>query len=409
MQGSDYDQKSPHLNEGVRFTDGDYSDQQGRPLEILLTHEQFKQLQKLLPVNYSLGVSNKNTRLLYKKVASKDDLREESNAGNGSNQQRPKRKAYIDAEQTIKGNGDFLRKCEKILTLLKKHRSADPFLRPVDPVALRIPDYLTIIKEPMDLSTVEKKLSEGEYLTQAAFEADVNRIWANAFLYNLPNTQIYKMTEELSSYFEKLISDENPKSENLGHIKQQAAKVSKRVSDYESGSNARPKNNSSGSKALYDKPLTYLEKKTLSQLIRQLPSESLWDVWKIVSPDNQNHGNEELEFDIDTLPVKTARELEVFVRSKVAMINRKKNPQKKSGSTVELPHGNTHGATASGGDYKPDTPNGAPQTNYSTPQQPINEAPVDQTLQNQGHNNGRVHKDDESESSFISDLDESDY
>lgn len=34
---------------------------------------------------------------------------------------------------------------------MKKHPNAYPFLAPVDPVALKIPDYFDIVKEPIDL------------------------------------------------------------------------------------------------------------------------------------------------------------------------------------------------------------------------------------------------------------------
>jgi hypothetical protein len=38
-----------------------------------------------------------------------------------------------------------------------------PFLTPVDPVALNIPDYPLVITHPMDLGTVLRKLNELEY------------------------------------------------------------------------------------------------------------------------------------------------------------------------------------------------------------------------------------------------------
>jgi hypothetical protein len=38
--------------------------------------------------------------------------------------------------------------------MLKNHKTAWPFKEPVDPVALNIPNYFEIIKEPMDLQTV---------------------------------------------------------------------------------------------------------------------------------------------------------------------------------------------------------------------------------------------------------------
>ena len=38
---------------------------------------------------------------------------------------------------------------------------AEPFLEPVDPK--QVADYYEVIKDPMDLSTVEAKLANGEY------------------------------------------------------------------------------------------------------------------------------------------------------------------------------------------------------------------------------------------------------
>jgi Bromodomain len=46
---------------------------------------------------------------------------------------------------------------------LKKKADARFFLVPVDPVALAIPTYFTIVKEPMDISTIEQKISHGRY------------------------------------------------------------------------------------------------------------------------------------------------------------------------------------------------------------------------------------------------------
>ena len=38
-------------------------------------------------------------------------------------------------------------------------KDAAPFLNPVDPIALNIPHYPTIVKHPMDFSTIERKLA----------------------------------------------------------------------------------------------------------------------------------------------------------------------------------------------------------------------------------------------------------
>lgn len=49
-----------------------------------------------------------------------------------------------------------------------------------------------------------------------------------------------------------------------------------------------------------------------------MPPEYLRGVWEIVSESLGNINSEELEFDIDTLPVRKTRELEAYVKNKLA-------------------------------------------------------------------------------------------
>ena len=39
------------------------------------------------------------------------------------------------------------------------------FQKPVDPKELGLPDYFDVVKKPMDLSTIKKKIDRNEYLT----------------------------------------------------------------------------------------------------------------------------------------------------------------------------------------------------------------------------------------------------
>ena len=49
-------------------------------------------------------------------------------------------------------NEDFhLKRCNKILGLIKNNNLAGPFLFPVDPISMNLPTYSEIIKNPMDL------------------------------------------------------------------------------------------------------------------------------------------------------------------------------------------------------------------------------------------------------------------
>ncbi|KAI8338484.1 Bromodomain-containing protein [Chlamydoabsidia padenii] len=76
-----------------------------------------------------------------------------------------------------------------------------PFLVPVDYVALNIPDYPTIVKHPMDLSTIERKWSQGEYATADEFEKDVRLMFNNCYIYNPPTLPVHQMARNLEKVF----------------------------------------------------------------------------------------------------------------------------------------------------------------------------------------------------------------
>lgn len=52
-----------------------------------------------------------------------------------------------------------------------------------------VPDYYDIIKHPMDLMTMHKKLKSLEYPSKAAFVADLQQIYDNCFQYNTDPVQ----------------------------------------------------------------------------------------------------------------------------------------------------------------------------------------------------------------------------
>lgn len=60
----------------------------------------------------------------------------------------------------------------EIVKKLRRHENAWPFNQPVDPVALKVPDYLQIVKNPMDLGTIEDKINKGRfYLNTPSFNS----------------------------------------------------------------------------------------------------------------------------------------------------------------------------------------------------------------------------------------------
>lgn len=66
-------------------------------------------------------------------------------------------------------------------------------MKPVDPVALNIPDYFDIIKQPMDLGTIQKNIENHVITTKEEFAAAVQLVFSNAVLYNKPQDDVYKI------------------------------------------------------------------------------------------------------------------------------------------------------------------------------------------------------------------------
>ncbi|XP_028328646.1 bromodomain-containing protein 4B-like isoform X3 [Gouania willdenowi] len=100
---------------------------------------------------------------------------------------------------------DPLRRCQNILKelLSMKHSEyAWPFYDPVDTLALGLHDYHNIIKEPMDLSTIKKKMDQREYANSEDFCADVRLMFFNCYKYNKPSDDVVSMARKLQDVFE---------------------------------------------------------------------------------------------------------------------------------------------------------------------------------------------------------------
>ncbi|GAA0152350.1 hypothetical protein LIER_10854 [Lithospermum erythrorhizon] len=87
-----------------------------------------------------------------------------------------------------------------LVKALHDHPDSWPFKEPVD--ARDVPDYYDIIKDPMDLKTMSKRVeSELYYVTLEMFVADAKRMFANARTYNSPDTIYYKCSTRLEANF----------------------------------------------------------------------------------------------------------------------------------------------------------------------------------------------------------------
>lgn len=70
----------------------------------------------------------------------------------------------------------------KVIEYIKGHRDAWPFVGPVDEDYA--PNYYKVIREPMDLQTIEDKLDNQEYLTLDQFRSDFQLVVLNCHKYN---------------------------------------------------------------------------------------------------------------------------------------------------------------------------------------------------------------------------------
>ena len=116
-----------------------------------------------------------------------------------------------------------LKFCQEVLTELKRPKYtsiSQPFLQPVDPVSLNIPNYHKVIKKPMDISTIHRKLEAGQYENAKEFEGDVRQMFQNCYKFNPADHPIHKLGKDYEKIFDekwaqkaKWLNDHGPNSE----------------------------------------------------------------------------------------------------------------------------------------------------------------------------------------------------
>ena len=137
-------------------------------------------------------------------------IRRDSTFGDG----RPKREIHPPAPRDLpyanqkpkkKKYQWELRFCEKVLSELSKpkyNHVSWPFMTAVDPVALNIPTYHSIIKKPMDFGTMKTKLDHGEYENAKEFEADARQVFQNCYRFNPSSDPINHTGHQFESIFD---------------------------------------------------------------------------------------------------------------------------------------------------------------------------------------------------------------
>lgn len=116
-------------------------------------------------------------------------------------------KLYPDLEKVL-GNPDAIEQAQldsiktnketwqklalKVVAVCWKAKGGYFFHEPVDPVKFNIPDYFVKITNPMDFSTVRKKLHHNCYKDPEAFVSDMLLVFSNCITYNGPENAVSK-------------------------------------------------------------------------------------------------------------------------------------------------------------------------------------------------------------------------
>jgi len=147
-----------------------------------------------------------------------------------------------------------LAECKTILKGIIDDDMSEAFREPVDWEAYELYDYPEIIKEPMDLGTIETKLKSGKYPNSDAYAHDVKLVWKNAMEYNRADSDIYRTAHQFHKSFESKFK-----------------KLKKKMSRNKSKTTKRRKTETNEEQ----KKVTKADRVKFSQLVNQLSSEEL--------------------------------------------------------------------------------------------------------------------------------------
>nr|GMC67189.1 transcription factor GTE8-like [Ipomoea batatas] len=225
-------------------------------------------------------------------------------------------------------NASLLKQCENLLKKLMTHQHGWVFNEPVDVVKLKIPDYFKVIKQPMDLGTIKKKLSSGQYSSPLDFLADVRLTFSNAMTYNPPGNDVHFMADTMNKFFEmrwKFIEKRIPENIAESPVKKivlcEETKVIKPIP-----SSRKRKVSPVHHTATPEPPKQRMSAEDKDKLSRELEaslgdlSDNIIEFLKEQTSNGVEAGEDEIEIDIDVLSddtlFKLRKLLDVFLQEK---------------------------------------------------------------------------------------------
>ena len=237
--------------------------------------------------------------------------------------------------------------CRKTMQTLMSHRYSFPFLTPVDPIALNIPDYPLIIKQPMDFGTIKTNFENGKYSTIKEFVEHIHLVFTNACKYNPPGSDVNIMSQTLRDLFiskfapsfdiiidspfpspsqpnslsslsssPSLLSIRSSRSKILYSDNSEEITQLKRTVEILTKELEKLRKNKKEMSDYSEVPMTRDEKRNLSNDINTLESEHLASIIRIIKRNSKSctEDSDEIIIDIDNLDTLTLRKLEIYVQ-----------------------------------------------------------------------------------------------
>ncbi|KAF2000462.1 transcriptional activator spt7 [Amniculicola lignicola CBS 123094] len=152
----------------------------------------------------NLGASSLTLKHLIARIDAQRDRVHASDAQLRSliSEVRKNRSKWANEERV--GQEELYESMEKVLMELKAGEHAHPFLQRVN--KREAPDYYIIIKNPMDIGTMMKKLKQLAYKSKQEFVDDLMLIWTNCLKYNAdPAHFLRKKALHMRKETEKLV------------------------------------------------------------------------------------------------------------------------------------------------------------------------------------------------------------
>jgi hypothetical protein len=196
----------------------------------------------------------------------------------------------------------------KLVNQIYQKPDAEPFRDAVDWKGLGLYDYPQLVKKPMDLGQIKRRIEKEEYASLHDCGDDVRLVWDNCKTYNADGSDFYLLAESMSKKFEdkfaKLLKELN--------VPERGADVSATSAGGGSGSGK------SSSGELAEPSLD--EKKLFARRLYKITKEDLGKV--IIDLDNicpaaitKNSAEDQVEINVDNISAKAFQQVMAFVTS----------------------------------------------------------------------------------------------